>query len=168
VREISLLYDLSEFYGLQHRLGDLEQTVKTSGSTPALVLKREMLNDRLETFKEHFKRFKKGYFLNRGFVTFSTHRVALEMKEVFKKAFRERKQGLLDEILMKIHKLDRKTESPARRKFRRIVMQKVIGVLTKKKGDHLSRVSSLLFGTKENPFNTKARLMRDETGDKVG
>ena len=69
---------------------------------------------------------------------------------------------------MKIHKLDRKTESPARRKFRRIVMQKVIGVLTKKKGDHLSRVSSLLFGTKENPFNTKARLMRDETGDKVG
>lgn len=126
-----------------------------------------MFNDRLETFKDHFRRYKKGYFLNRGFVTFSTHKVALEMKEIFKKAFRDRKQGLLDEIIMKINGLDRKTESQAKRRFRKIVLEKVIAVRSKRKSDHLSLAVNLLGGKSDNPFNAKAKLLRDESGEKV-
>lgn len=167
VREISLLYDLSEYFSLQHRLKELETSAKSSGESSMLSLKREMYNDRLDSFKEHFRRFKKGYFLNRGFVTFTTHKVALEMKEIFKKAFRDRKQGLLDEIIMRVNGSDRKTESAAKRKFRKIVMEKVIGVKTKKKSDHLTLAVNLLGGKSDNPFNAKAKLLRDESGEKV-
>ena len=167
MREISLIYDLSEYFSLQHRLADLEAAAKLAGDTTAVSLKRQMLADRLDSFKEHFRHFKKGYFLNRGFVTFSTHKVALEMKEIFKKAFRERRQGILDEILMKVSGSERKAESSARRKFRRIVMEKVMGVITKRRRDHLTTMVHLLAGTKDNPFNAKARVMRDEVGEKV-
>lgn len=168
VREISLIYDLSEYFSLVHKHKDLEREAKIRGESASIVLKREMLTDRLDTFKQHFSRYKKGYFLNRGFVTFTTHRVALEMKEVFKKAYRERRQGLLDEIVMKIKGEDRTPESAVRRKFRRIVMEKVIGVHTKGRKDHLSLISNLLIGSKGDPSKTKSRIMRDESGDKVG
>jgi hypothetical protein len=160
---------LSEYYGLQHKLEAVEKQIAKDGESSFLALKKEMMEDRMESFKEHFRKYKKAYFLNRGFVTFSTHKMALEMKEIYKRSYRERTQGPLDEFLMLVKKLDRKTESSARRKFRKIVMQKVIGVKTKMNAENqLARAVKFLFGGKDNMFNNKVRLMRDEAGEQVG
>lgn len=163
-----MIYDLSEYFGLEHKLNQVDEQIKANGQTSFMTLKKEMMEDRMESFKEHFRKYKKAYFLNRGFVTFSTHKMALEMKEIYKKAYLERPQGPLDEFLMRIKKLDRKAESNIRRKFRRIVMQKIIGVRAGSKvSDHLSRAVKLLFGSQDSMFNKKVKLMRDEVGDQV-
>ena len=131
-------------------------------------MKRELHSDRLNNFKIHFRKFKKGYFLGRGFITFKSHKMACEMKEIYKKAYKDKNLSLIDKILKMAGKLVVEEESKARTRFRNIVLKKIIEPNSKQKGKNaLSRTLGILLGGSGNKFNQKASLLRQEAGQSV-
>lgn len=173
VKEISLIYDLNEYFSLKYKLEKIEVTsvkkakIVSLGDSPQLQLAKEMINDRINHFKVHFVRFKQAYFQQRGFVTFSNPKIAFEMKEIYKKAIGEESKGFLNGLIKRFRPV-REKESPARIKFRNIVFQKIMKPRMAKSGKQLSSLIGVLFGGKNNIFLNKVTLMRAEVGPEVG
>lgn len=172
VKEISLIYDLNEYFGLKYKLEKIEvatvhkaKTV-TLGNNPRLQLAKEMVLDRINHFKAHFVRFKQAYFQQRGFVTFNNPKIAFEMKEIYKKALGEDSKGPLNALLRRLRP-QKDRESPARVKFRSIVFQKIMKPRMAQSGKQLSSLIGVLFGGKNNIFLNKVMLMRAEVGPNV-
>jgi hypothetical protein len=167
VREISLLYDLSEYFGLQQRMKKIHDKEKAEGKTLSSIMHSEAVKDRVNSFQSHFQRYQGAYFLNRGFVTFNSHKMAFEMKEMYKKAYGDRPDGPIDKLVLKIQGKEAKEESAARRRFRNIVLQKVIKPKDGRRRDMLSRAVKLLFGSAGSIFNKKVGILKQEAGPKV-
>lgn len=131
-----------------------------------MSFKLQMLRDRLESFKSHFQRYRGAYFQHRGFVTFNTHNIAYEMKEILKKAFKSRSPGLVNSMLsvFKSKKVDIKKESATRIKFRNIVLTKIINPNRKSRQDEFTRMTRLLLGAPGSMFNKKVRVMKQQGG----
>ena len=96
VREISLVFNTSDYYHLKHHYSKASKKAEENPENKLNMLNLERLEDRIEHFEQHFKKFKKCYFQNRGFVTFRTHKVAAEVMEIYDTAILERRKTFLN------------------------------------------------------------------------
>lgn len=155
-------------------------------ASQALQYKYEMYSSKMDHFKTHFKKYKNAYFQNRGFVTFKTFKVASNVNDIYCKAIKNDKEDLLYEFysFMK-EKIEKKTkmekESKAKKKFRSVVMNKILkpkiqkteeGVKDRgKEGNDLAGViakaANLVTGAADTRMKQKIKLMEQTVGDKV-
>lgn len=177
MKEISLVYDLDDFMKYKASLEMITKKIEASPRDESLILKKEMMEDKLNVFKDHFSRYKKGYFQNRGFVTFKTYKMAHEVKEVFKRAFSSRKDDLLDIIISKAQILLSKLQKPKQEErlrgkalWRAIVFNKII----KKKTDStsssagfLAMAANLLNPAMDSNLKRKVEFMKETVGQDV-
>lgn len=86
MKEISLVYDMSDYFKAKEQFLEVMKQLEKKQDSKFYRLRYEMLVDKLESFIAHFNKFKPAYFQNRGFVTFKTHRIAQEVKDIYNRS----------------------------------------------------------------------------------
>ena len=139
------------------------------------MLNLERLEDRIEHFEAHFKKFKRCYFQNRGFVTFRTHKVAAEVMEIYDSAILEKRKtflnhwkkrflGAIDNLIG--HKMQ---QLKGKERLRAIIFNKIMKKPDPKAGGSsiLVMMSSILKPSTNSIFRKKVNHMRETVGKKV-
>lgn len=84
VLELSLIYDLSIYYKLQKELKGVNKSNDVDKAS-----KLTLLNSKMESFLNDFKRNKSAYFIGRGFVTFKNFIATKSFKDLHAKVYRK-------------------------------------------------------------------------------
>jgi hypothetical protein len=84
VKEISLIYNLADYFKLKNELKSIEERKDDAKRNWLLQKKRE----ELETFQTNFKSHPEKYFTGRGFVTFQNYKYAELFKLMYHQAYR--------------------------------------------------------------------------------
>lgn len=85
VKEISLIYNLTEYFKLKNELKRIEERKEDAKKNWLLQKKK----DELESFKASFRDHPEKYFTGKGFVTFQNYKYAELFKQMYQQAYRK-------------------------------------------------------------------------------
>ena len=84
ILEISLIYNLTDFFRLESELDVLKKKANGTEEIAETIAQKEK---ELQAFKEHFSKNKRAYFTGKGFVTFQNFKRAKLFKDLYNKVY---------------------------------------------------------------------------------